>query len=126
MIRGTIFLLCAVGVYASAFMYRKSVRASRGHLAEPSVVETPRARVVAGMPNSLLGLAYYAAVALSLPFLNAVPVWRLAFTASIAAAALSAYLAYSLLFVTRMPCTYCWTSHAVNAALPFLLLLARP
>jgi hypothetical protein len=30
-------------------------------------------------------------------------------------------LAYSLLFVTRMPCVYCWTSHVVNWALAVAL-----
>jgi uncharacterized membrane protein len=38
-----------------------------------------------------------------------------------AAGGVSAVLAYSLLFVTRMPCTYCWTSHAINWTLAFCL-----
>jgi uncharacterized membrane protein len=42
------------------------------------------------------------------------------------AAVSSAYLAYSLAFVTRMPCTYCWSAHAINLALPIVLFLARP
>ena len=126
MIRGTIFLLCVVGVYASAFMYRKSVRASRCQLTEPSVVETQRARVLGGIPNSAFGLAYYATLAVALRFLHSGPVWSAAFGASLAAAAFSAYLGYSLLFVTRRPCPYCWTSHAINFVLPPLLLLARP
>jgi uncharacterized membrane protein len=34
--------------------------------------------------------------------------------AALMAAGVSVVLAYSLLFVTKMPCVYCWTSHAVN------------
>jgi uncharacterized membrane protein len=125
MIKGTILLLCAVGLYASAFMYRKSIRAARGELLESSVVETPRARVFAGTPNAAFGLAYYAALAAAVPFLGFTAVWTAAFAAALTAALFSVYLAYSLLFVTRMPCFYCWTSHAVNAVLVALLLLAR-
>lgn len=126
MIDGTILLLCAVGLYASGFMFGKSLRARRGQLSEPSVVETPRARVVGGVPNAALGLAYYAALAIGVAFLHVPGVWVAAFAASLAAALLSVYLAYSLLFVTRMPCPYCWTLHAVNAALVVALLFARP
>jgi uncharacterized membrane protein len=126
MIRGTIVLLCAVGFYASAFMYRKSVLAARGLLQEASVVESPRARVVAGVSNAAFGLGYYAALAAVVPFLGHAVVWTAAVAASLAAALLSLYLAYSLLFVTRRPCVFCWTSHAVNASLPILLLLVRP
>jgi len=123
---GTVLLLCAVGFYASAFMARKTARAARGELSEPSVVQTPRARVAGGVPNAWLGLVYYAALALAVPFLGHPPVWAAALGVSLLAAAASLYLAYSLLFVTRMPCPYCWTSHAVNWSLPLLLLLLRP
>ena len=122
MIGGTILLLCAVGLYASGFMLRKSLRAARGQLAEPSVVETARAKVVGGVPNAAVGLLYYAAVAASVPFLSISIVWIVAFAASLCAAAMSAYLAYSLLFVTKMPCAYCWTAHATNALIAVLLL----
>jgi uncharacterized membrane protein len=126
MIKSAILLLCGVGFYASAFMYRKSVRAGRGKLVEPSVVESPRARVFAGVPNAAFGLLYYIALAASVPFLAYRAVWTTALAASLAAALFSVYLAYSLLFVTRMPCFYCWTSHAANVALVVLLLLASP
>ncbi len=125
MIRVTILLLCALGAYASAFMYRKALRASRGELSEPSVVETPRARAVGGVSNAAIGLLYYVAVAACVAFLSVPAVWAAVFTASLAAAAFSAYLAYSLTFVTRMPCAYCWTGHAVNLTLPVLLLFGR-
>jgi uncharacterized membrane protein len=125
MIRVTILLLCALGAYASAVMYRKALRASRGQLAEPSVVESPRARAVGGLSNAAIGLVYYAAIAVCVAFLSVPAVWTAALAASLAAALFSVYLAYSLTFVTRMPCVYCWTGHAINLALPVLLLLAR-
>jgi uncharacterized membrane protein len=123
-VRDTILLLCAVGFYASAFMARKVARAALGELHEPSVVQTARARA-GGVPNAWLGLAYYVALALTTPLLGDSAVWLGAFAASLVAAAFSAYLAYSLLFVTRMSCPYCWTSHAVNWLLPLLLLALR-
>lgn len=124
-IRVTIVLLCGVGLYVSAFMARKAGRAARGELAEPSVVQTSRARVVGGVSNAALGLGYYAAVALATPFLSVPWVWWPVLAAALGAAAFSAYLAYSLLFVTRMPCVNCWTGHAVNWSLVVLVLFAR-
>ncbi len=121
----TILLLCGVGLYASAVMTRKALRASREGLAEPSVVQTTRARVLGGTPNAALGLAYYAALACATPLFALPSVWWPSLVAACAAAAFSVYLAYSLLFVTRMPCVYCWTSHAINWTLPVLVLLAR-
>ena len=118
-------LLCGIGLYVSAFMARKSQRASRGELTEASVVETSRARVAGGVPNAAIGIAYYAMLAVATPFLAIPLVWLASLAAAAAAAAFSAYLAYSLLFVTRMPCVYCWTSHAINVALLALLILAR-
>jgi uncharacterized membrane protein len=121
----TILVLCGVGLYASAFMGAKARRAGRGELAGPSVVQTPRARAL-GPPNASFGLAYYALLAAATPLLGSSLIWRAALAASLAAAAFSLYLAHSLLFVTRMPCVYCWTSHTVNWLLPLLLLAVRP
>jgi uncharacterized membrane protein len=123
---GTVLLLCAAGGYASAFMARKAERAVRGELSEPSVVETPRARLFGSVSNAAIGLVYYLALAAALPFLDRPLVWGVAFAAALAAATMSAYLAYSLLFITRRPCAFCWTSHAVNWLLVALLLAARP
>jgi uncharacterized membrane protein len=115
-LRVAITILCGVGLYAAIFMLNKGLRAARGELTEPSVVQTPRARVF-GPPNALFGTGYYillaigvwAAWAFHVPGLLLVCV-----VAAAAAAALSLYLAYSLLFVTRMTCPYCWTSHVAN------------
>ncbi len=125
-VQGTIILLCGVGLYASAFMLRKAARAARGRLTEPSVVHSARARSFGGTPNAAIGLAYYAALAMATLMLGIPLVWGIAFAAALGAAAFSAYLAYSLLFVTRMPCAYCWTSHVVNWALVVLVVVARP
>jgi uncharacterized membrane protein len=124
--RGTILLLCGVGLYASTFMFGKARRAARGELDEPSVVQTPRARALGGAPNAALGLAYYALLAAATLAFGVPGVWLAALSASLFAAGFSLYLAYSLLFVTRMPCRYCWTSHAVNWLLPLLVFGARP
>lgn len=106
-------MLCGVGLYASVFMLRKSIRAGRGMLRERSVVQAPRARLFGGLPNAALGAAYYPLLALGVWFAPPQAAALLALAAA-AAAMTSVYLAYSLLFVTRMPCAYCWTSHVVN------------
>jgi uncharacterized membrane protein len=127
LVRWVISVLCAVGFYASVFMLRKTLRAARGELREPSVVQSPRAKIFAGVPNAFIGTLYYAAIAaVSWTFPPRVILWC-AIAASALAAATSAYLAYSLLFVTKRSCPYCWTAHAVNWALlastPWLLVL---
>lgn len=110
-------LLCGVGLYAALFMLAKTRRAERGQLTEASVVETPRARLYGGVPNALLGTVYYPAVAIAVWLIRS-RAEALALGAIVGFAALtSAVLAYSLLFVTRRPCAYCWTGHAVNWAL---------
>ena len=107
-------------------MTAKAVRHARGELVEPSVVEMPRARLVGGIPNSVLGLAFYVLMIPAAWFLSVPVVYDTAFVASLAAAAVSVYLAYSLLFITRMPCPYCWTGHVVNWSLLVLIIAARP
>jgi uncharacterized membrane protein len=117
-------VLGIVGLYASAFMLRKQLLASRGVLPEASVVHTPRAKAV-GVPNALVGLVYYVALIILAPFLHNSLALSVALGATILAAAFSLYLAYSLLFVTRMPCAYCWTGHVVNWSILALLVYAR-
>jgi uncharacterized membrane protein len=120
-VRTVIAVLCALGFYASTFMYRKARLAARGALTEPSVVESPRARAIGGVPNAAFGIVYYPLVALAMLLFHVSGVWALTVVASLAAAAFSLYLAYSLLFITKRWCPYCWLSHLVNWALPFLL-----
>jgi len=116
-IRVTITLLCAVGFYASVFMLRKTVLAGRGRLNEVSVVQSPRARLFGGVPNALIGVLYYPALAAVSWLGHSHGLLVLAVAAACAAAATSLFLAYSLLFVTKRSCAYCFVSHAVNLAL---------
>ncbi len=118
-VRTVITVLCGVGLYASLFMLRKSIRAAQGAIRGPSVVKSPRAQLF-GVPNSLLGLLYYPAVALTVWFVHSPVAAAVLLVAVFFAAATSVVLAYSLLFVTRLACPYCWTSHAVNWALLLL------
>jgi uncharacterized membrane protein len=108
-----ISILCGVGLYTSIFMLRKSGRAERGLLSEPSVVQTARARLFGGVPNSGIGIVYYVLLGAGI-WAGGTTIGVLLAIAASAAAATSLALAYSLLFVTRMPCVYCWTSHVVN------------
>lgn len=127
LVRTVITVLCAVGFYASVFMLSKSIRAARGALTEPSVVQTERATLYFGMPNSLIGMVYYAALTGVSWLAHGTMLFAFALAAAALAAATSLYLAYSLLFVTKRSCPYCWTAHAANWALlvavPWLLVL---
>lgn len=115
--KAVITLLCGVGLYVSLFMLAKTRRAARGQLAEESVVQTPRARLYAGVSNALLGAVYYPAVAVAIWFARN-PTVAVTLGAAVALAAItSLVLAYSLLFITRRPCPYCWAGHIVNWAL---------
>jgi uncharacterized membrane protein len=116
-LRAIITILCGVGLYASLFMLRKGTAAARGELTEPSVVQTPRARLFGGVPNALFGALYYPALALAIWLPLSHRALALLLVPVLAAAATSVALAYSLLFVTRMPCKFCWTSHAINWSL---------
>jgi uncharacterized membrane protein len=121
-VRAIITVLCGVGLYTALFMLAKTRRAERGDLAGPSVVKTPRARLFGGVSNALVGCAYYPLVAVAVWFVRS-PAADAALLAAVAFAAVtSAFLAYSLLFVTRRACPYCWTAHAVNWALLLLCL----
>ena len=79
-----------------------------------SVLDTPRAKIF-GVPNSVFGLFVYTYFILD--------VFSFSPTLGMLLAALSfsrsLYLAYSLIFVTKIPCPLCFTSHAIN----FLLFL---
>lgn len=116
--------LAGTGLYVSQHMFRKSKRAEHGELAEPSVVEKPAAHVLFGVPNSQFGLFYYGALLAALPASGLRPVRLAMLASSTAAFSMSLYLMYSLLFVTKAECPYCWTSHASNTFL-FALLLAE-
>src|SRR3990167_2085411 len=75
-----------------------------------SVLGTPRAKLF-GIPNSAFGMALYAYLIINLfiPFPHVVALILLGFSVL-----RSIYLAYSLIFVTKIPCPLCFTSHAIN------------
>jgi uncharacterized membrane protein len=115
-----ITILCGVGLYVSLFMLGKARRAARGLLKEPSVVQTPQARLYAGVPNAALGIVYYAVLATAVWLVRS-PVGAALVLAAVAFAAItSLMLAYSLLFITKKACPYCWTGHAINWSLAIL------
>ncbi len=115
-----ITVLCGVGLYASLFMLAKGRRAARGLLAEPSVVQSPRARLYGGLPNAALGVAYYPALAAAVWFVRSAAGATVVLLAVAFAAITSLALAYSLLFVTKRACAYCWASHTINWLLAVL------
>ena len=92
-----------------------------------SVIFTPSARVF-GMPNSLLGQAYYLAllIATASDLLDHTYVWRALVLASAGSVCLAAYLTYSLLFVLRSPCPLCFTSHGINITICVFLATSPP
>ncbi|MCA1813422.1 MAG: vitamin K epoxide reductase family protein [Halobacteriales archaeon] len=84
------------------------------------VVEAPEARLLR-VPNSVLGLGWYAIVlvhaASPLPCLPML-------AASAATVMMSAYLAWALLRKLRTPCPLCFLGHAVNGAIFVVLAFA--
>lgn len=77
-----------------------------------TVLGTPRAKLL-GLPNSLFGIFLYLYLILDLFFFP--PQAALIFL--LFALLRSIYLAYSLIFVTKVPCPLCFTSHGINLVL---------
>ena len=120
-----IFVLSAVGLWISIYftgVYYKWFQPNVFwipqvcQLKEAScmtVLGTPRAKLF-GIPNSAfgIGLFLYLIVNLFIPF-----PWAIAFILFGLAVLRSVYLAYSLIFVTKIPCPLCFTSHVINLIL---------
>jgi uncharacterized membrane protein len=90
-----------------------------------TVVQTPYARVF-GVPNSLLGIFFYVAVASWTLTGGSVEARWLAWVliaASAVAVTLGFYLIYALRRILHTDCPLCYTAHAINAALLVLLIL---
>ncbi len=83
-----------------------------------NVLDTPRAKIF-GIPNSLFGIFVYSFLIIAGASFSELSCLLLTF-----ALIRSVYLAYSLIFVTRIPCKLCFTSHAINLAL-FLIYVLR-
>ncbi|MEE8348652.1 MAG: vitamin K epoxide reductase family protein [Acidobacteriota bacterium] len=90
-----------------------------------SIVHTPRARVL-GIPTSVLGQMFYLALVAGIggDFLFSSPIVYLYLAGSLLTVLLGVYLTYSLLFLTRVPCKLCFSSHAINLVIFILLLLS--
>ena len=89
-----------------------------------SIVFTPRARVF-GLPNSVLGQVFYAALlaGAALGLLDQPLLLGLYRAGSLVTVALAVYLSYALLFVMRVPCPLCFVSHGINTVIFVLLLV---
>ncbi len=89
-----------------------------------SIVFTPQARVFA-VPNSVLGQLFYVAL-IAGTFFNWITAPELIATiyvaASTATVILGIYLSYALLFINRVACPLCFTSHGINLMI-FLILM---
>jgi len=128
------FLLCVVGLWISVYFTGVSYRwfpptvgwiPKVCQLKEAScqlVIYTPRAKLF-GVPNSVYGIALYLYLA---AFLLGAPLseW-FAIVATGLAVVRSLYLAYSLIFVTRVACPLCFTTHLINTILFIYLWLSR-
>ena len=90
-----------------------------------TIVFTPQARVF-GLPNSVLGQAFYLTILLGagLGWIDGPDPLPVVFVvASGLTVAVGVYLSYSLLFVLRVACPLCFTSHGINLVIFGLLLL---
>ena len=89
-----------------------------------SIVFTPEARVFF-VPNSALGLLFYLAIMAGATFgwiYGPEPLPAGYLVASALTVSLGVYLSYALLFVNRVACPLCFTSHGINLVI-FLVLV---
>ena len=128
--------LAAVGLLISSYFTAVAYRWMRpdarwiprfcrlGEATCASIVFTPEARAF-GVPNSLLGQTYYASLLAGVPAGGLDEPWlRTAWlAASLVTVGLGLYLTWSLLFVNRVACVLCFTSHAINAVIFGMLVL---
>ena len=92
-----------------------------------SIVSTPQARQFF-IPNSVLGQFYYVTILLGALFgwidgPSPLPVSYV--VASALTVSMGVYLSYALLFVNRVACPLCFTSHGINVVI-FLVLVLVP
>lgn len=111
--------LCAAGAYASVFLLLKWVSVRRNPPPEASVLQTPYAALIPGVPNMVLGIAYYTTAATA-AWLRGPGICAAAFGVSLLALFASLYLAFRLHRTLKMTCPFCWSAHAVNGALALL------
>lgn len=78
-----------------------------------------------GVPNSLLGIVYYAGIivfGILSPTHGSEILNRIMIGLSVGTILLGGYLVYSLLFKLKIHCILCYTGHAVNVIILILLL----
>ncbi len=92
-----------------------------------TVLLTSQAALFAGLPNTVLGIFWYAALALwSIAKIWMPPPQWLDTMMVLGAAAtmgVSIYLMVTLFFLLRQSCSLCYTAHAINIVILCLLLL---
>ncbi|MHB9038038.1 MAG: vitamin K epoxide reductase family protein, partial [Armatimonadota bacterium] len=84
-----------------------------------SVARAPESSIL-GVPNSLFGLGFYSAIlaaAAARLMFGFWPVPQVLAATTVAAALLSLYLAYTLVFQIQILCPLCFTAHAINLSL---------
>src|SRR5689334_1264685 len=81
-----------------------------------AIVDTRQARLF-GVPNSLLGIGYYAGVLLYVlsPARSSTLFYEVLIALSAGTVIMGVYLVYSLFFLLRVSCVLCLTSHLLNA-----------
>jgi uncharacterized membrane protein len=95
-----------------------------------NVARAPEAHIL-GVPNSLFGLGFYAAIlaaAVARVMFGFWPVPQALAAIAVLAAVLSLYLAYTLVFQLQVLCPLCFTAHAINLCLAgiFVYIAFRP
>ena len=138
MIPFLLVLLSAIGFLISSYFTAVSYRwiqpdaswipsfCRMGERTCATIVFTPRARIL-GLPNSVLAQIFYVAIWISLAggFLFSPPQYYFYLAASLMTVSVGTYLTYSLLFLTRVPCKLCFTSHAINLTIFVLFLVGQ-
>ena len=133
MIGYLVFVLSAIGFWISIYftsVFYKWVEPSAFWIPKVcqlkketcmTILDTPRAKMF-GFPNSAFGVGMYAYLILNLfiPF-----PWMIAWVLLLLAVLRSIYLAYSLIYVTKIPCPLCFTSHIINLIL-FIIVFKLP
>jgi len=132
-----LIILSAAGFSVSLSAHRERIRSHMGVCAtdEPnidehalcdSVLHSPRSKIIGTIPNTLIGMLWYAllcAVCIMLLFVNIGTTLLVLLAAACALIFLaSVYLALSLLFVERVFCLLCYTAHGINAIILAVML----
>ncbi|MEN6357341.1 MAG: vitamin K epoxide reductase family protein [Armatimonadota bacterium] len=100
-----------------------------GHGTCATVARSPQAEFF-GVPSCLFGLAFYGAVLAAAGMRLVFGFWplpQILAAVSVAAAVISLYLAYTLIFQIQILCPLCFTAHAINLSLAaiFVAMLVR-